>query len=151
MSENSLDKSDSLNLIRLCRLCKTNKLVVQFSNRVDKRDGKFYRNSRCRSCENEVTKKNRLKNIEKYRECHRNSQRRQNLKKLMISPSDYASMVEAQGNVCALCGNVETAKKNGRIIVLSVDHDHSTGQVRELLCSRCNILRLGADYLDKHA
>ena len=47
-------------------------------------------------------------------------------------------MVEKQNGVCAICGNPETATSHGTIRRLSVDHDHETGEVRGLLCSKCN-------------
>ncbi|MBW1743926.1 MAG: endonuclease VII domain-containing protein [Deltaproteobacteria bacterium] len=47
-------------------------------------------------------------------------------------------MEERQGGVCAICGDPETNQRNGRTIRLSIDHDHETGQVRGLLCVRCN-------------
>lgn len=42
-------------------------------------------------------------------------------------------MWEGQGGVCAIC---KGTNKSG--IALSVDHDHKTGEVRELLCGNCN-------------
>ncbi len=42
-----------------------------------------------------------------------------------------------QGGVCAVCGNSPNmSKKRGG---LHVDHDHSTGKVRGLLCESCNV------------
>ncbi len=52
-----------------------------------------------------------------------------------ISAHEYERRAEAQGNVCAICGNAQTA---GRYKYLSVDHDHETGAVRGLLCLSCN-------------
>ena len=46
---------------------------------------------------------------------------------------DYERLLKAQGGVCAICGKINN---NGR--ELAVDHDHSTGKVRELLCTNCN-------------
>ena len=47
-------------------------------------------------------------------------------------------MKKAQGGKCAICREKETRKRRGRIARLSVDHDHSTGDIRGLLCTRCN-------------
>jgi hypothetical protein len=52
-----------------------------------------------------------------------------------LTLDDYDSMLERQGNVCAIC---QQANKNGKR--LSVDHDHVTGNVRQLLCSHCNFV-----------
>ena len=53
-------------------------------------------------------------------------------KQLGVTDADYARMLEAQGGGCAICG---TPPKSRR---LHVDHDHKTGNVRGLLCYRCN-------------
>jgi hypothetical protein len=57
-----------------------------------------------------------------------------------IDAEKYHQMHDAQGGVCAICGRPETAidKKNGRTRRLAIDHDHATGKVRGLLCTRCN-------------
>lgn len=47
-----------------------------------------------------------------------------------ISLEDYARMVDAQNHSCAICGKV-TEK-------LFVDHCHSSGVIRGLLCINCN-------------
>lgn len=46
----------------------------------------------------------------------------------------YDLMFEAQGGMCAICGGVNASGKR-----LAVDHDHVTGEIRSLLCSRCNL------------
>lgn len=87
-----------------------------------------------------------------------------------ITHAEYQSMLEAQNGNCAICGKPEKAKIPGRKTVdgktgvrdLSLDHDHVTGAVRELLCNACNhvlgevqdnpaILRAAADYLERHS
>lgn len=46
---------------------------------------------------------------------------------------EYDTMLAAQGGVCALCGRNDNGGK-----AFAVDHDHSTGRVRGLLCDLCN-------------
>lgn len=56
--------------------------------------------------------------------------------KFNLSLEKYAAMVVQQNGGCAICGTLE--EKAGRFGVFDVDHDHETGIVRGLLCSRCN-------------
>jgi CRISPR/Cas system-associated protein Cas10 (large subunit of type III CRISPR-Cas system) len=44
----------------------------------------------------------------------------------------YNELLVKQNNKCAICGNEQDGK------ALNVDHDHTTGKVRGLLCSTCN-------------
>jgi len=62
-------------------------------------------------------------------------------KKYGITLEDYNKMLESQNNVCMICGKNETHKHNisSKYVDLAVDHDHSTGKVRGLLCTYCNV------------
>lgn len=53
-----------------------------------------------------------------------------------ISLKEYEEIYIRQNGVCAICYHPEPIK--GRIF-LAVDHDHKTGRVRGLLCSKCNM------------
>jgi len=53
--------------------------------------------------------------------------------KFGITLDEYKSKEKSQNGLCAICGEPEPLG-----IRLSVDHDHETNQVRDLLCSRCN-------------
>jgi hypothetical protein len=74
--------------------------------------------------------------------------------------SDFCDMYEKQNGQCAICGADVLRSGKNRSEVANVDHDHATGKVRSLLCSNCNkmlgcgreskILRLGAEYLNRH-
>lgn len=56
-----------------------------------------------------------------------------------VSLQVYDRLAETQQHRCAICGQKETVRnRNGQVSTLSVDHNHSTGQVRDLLCRRCN-------------
>lgn len=87
-----------------------------------------------------------------------------------LSFTEYAEMYAKQGGVCAICKKPETHRVPGRktansatgVRDMSVDHDHKTGAVRELLCNSCNhllgaakdnpdVLLAAAEYLKRHA
>ena len=51
-----------------------------------------------------------------------------------MTPAMYWAIFEYQGGVCYACG--QPSPVPGRR--LSVDHNHVTGLIRGLLCSRCN-------------
>lgn len=51
-----------------------------------------------------------------------------------ISLDAYNTLVESQNGLCAICKK----KPDGARSSLQVDHDHETGRVRGLLCSKCN-------------
>jgi hypothetical protein len=55
-----------------------------------------------------------------------------------LSAARYERMLTRQGGVCAICGHGEKCIRNGKAQSLAVDHDHETGKVRGLLCSKCN-------------
>lgn len=50
-----------------------------------------------------------------------------------LADGDYGRMYLHQGRRCAICRRATGASRR-----LSVDHDHSTGLVRGLLCRPCN-------------
>ena len=49
-----------------------------------------------------------------------------------LTAEQYDDLLKRQGGKCAICRNKPKSKR------LAVDHDHGTGAVRGLLCSRCN-------------
>ena len=51
----------------------------------------------------------------------------------MDSLDNYKTLIEAHGNVCGICGEAEMDNPS-----LSIDHCHTTGKIRGLLCTRCN-------------
>lgn len=64
---------------------------------------------------------------------------RNNWAKYGLSREKYDAMVATSGGVCSICHGPEPRlRKNGLPKSLSVDHCHDTGEVRGLLCSRCN-------------
>jgi Recombination endonuclease VII len=80
-----------------------------------------------------------------------------------ITPEQHTLAVAHQRNLCAICGSPSTTieKKTGKPKALAVDHCHTSGKNRELLCSSCNValgnmnddparLRAAADYIERH-
>lgn len=80
-----------------------------------------------------------------------------------LSRGQYDGLVKKQDNRCALCGQREIRKnyRTGKTFGLSVDHNHDTGKMRELLCRDCNLglgmfsdsiqlLSKAVKYLKKH-
>jgi len=57
-----------------------------------------------------------------------------------ITIKEYKALLDNQNGLCAICLEEEKHKdkRTGKIRSLAVDHDHTTGRVRGLLCSRCN-------------
>lgn len=60
-------------------------------------------------------------------------------RKFGITLLQYEELLELQNGVCAIC-----QQPDGMGWSLAVDHDHTTGQVRGLLCGRCNYRLLGS-------
>lgn len=60
-----------------------------------------------------------------------------NLTKYGLTPEMYEQLLKDQKNSCAICG-AESALRGGKKYNLFVDHCHSTGKVRGLLCHTCN-------------
>lgn len=58
-----------------------------------------------------------------------------------LSVAEYEAMYKEQSGLCKLCGSPPAAAVGGKhtpSMVLHVDHDHTTGTVRGLLCRSCN-------------
>ena len=91
----------------------------------------------CRPCRAEHRRQWRKDNLEKSRDqIYASSIRR----RFGITLDEYGQMHDLQAGRCAICGSPESAtNKDGTSRRLQIDHDHATGQIRELLCSGCNI------------
>jgi len=89
-------------------------------------------------------------NKDKYRD-------RTMFRKYGITLEQFDALREKQNYCCALCNARESENKQG----LVVDHCHTSGDVRELLCTTCNVglgmfkdnpklLLKAVDYIRKH-
>ncbi len=97
-----------------------------------------------------------------YREKELATYRDNQLKKRYSIDNDiYNLMFCNQNGLCAICKQPETAMRNGYLLKMSVDHDHTTGAIRCLLCHKCNrglgllqdstdLLKVAISYLEEH-
>jgi hypothetical protein len=92
----------------------------------------------------------------------------------IVTVADYLRLLEEQNSRCAICKTEHPSGYDRRYTIqlpgdrgglrrrFAIDHDHETGQVRGLLCSKCNsgigylkdsrqLLLKAAIYLDDHA
>jgi hypothetical protein len=80
------------------------------------------------------TKKYYKNNTEKAKEISRQRYLKRNYG---ITIGQFESMFTAQKGVCAICGRSPKTRR------LNIDHDHTSGKVRGLLCWFCNKKRIG--------
>jgi Recombination endonuclease VII len=95
-----------------------------------------YRGCRCEPCAARRaygTHKQR-----EYRQRNPLQTKKNNLSVYGLSYEDWQLMVTAQDNKCAACSKPELGHNQHGLMALAVDHDHTTGKVRALLCHRCN-------------
>lgn len=71
-------------------------------------------------------------NIDRYETAGRNIEYK---KRYGINLEEYNTMFDEQKGCCAICKEHQT-ETNKRLVV---DHDHITGEVRMLLCNKCNV------------
>jgi hypothetical protein len=89
--------------------------------------------------EDERTFNNRRASV--YRSLRKEGYKSNNMKsKYGISLEMYNEMLEQQSGVCKICGKEESANTRGSKEKrgLAIDHCHTTGMVRGLLCTNCN-------------
>ena len=120
------------NLLVTCTACNKSLPDSEFYRAVSKKSSRNPgRKSHCKSC----VKKQRndyYKTPEGYRKKIEKSWRD---KGMSITLDEYNVLLDSQKGVCAICGS--DRNKNGT--ALCVDHCHTTGVVRGLLCHNCNV------------
>jgi hypothetical protein len=115
--------------VKTCARCGETKTVDCFHKNKKRVDGSQMYQSQCRICQATRTRERRDENKAKYLyDC-----RKAKLKKYGLTPEQYDAMHEAQEGLCAICSNYQVGVNS-----LSVDHCHTTGSVRSLLCMKCN-------------
>lgn len=114
-----------------CSWCKQDIDINLFSNFKASKDGK---QSRCKACAKSTKKQWDIENAEYIIEKGRWDGKRT---AYGITKDEYFRMVELQDNKCKICGLSGELNKHGH---LYVDHCHTQGVIRGLLCKECNIL-----------
>lgn len=110
---------------KICCGCKKERSLRKFYKDKNRKDG---RNYYCIDC-------SKLYNQRPYvkKRCRDAEYKRQLRKKYNMSLADYDQMLEFQNGVCVTCGKINKGGKR-----LAVDHNHKTGEIRGLLCQKCN-------------
>jgi hypothetical protein len=115
-------------MLKTCTRCSSVKEENEFTKCTITSSG--YR-SYCKSCNNEYYAKRRIEKYDQVREYERKFHKQRRLKHTYgITEDELNLLYKKQGNKCAIC-NTNTK--------LVIDHCHTTGLVRGLLCSPCNI------------
>jgi hypothetical protein len=110
--------------VKVCKDCGQEKPLADFY-----KSGKYFQ-PRCKPCHSKKTIA-WMKANPKSRDATTRKVRLK--KKYGLTVEAYEAMEAAQGGKCFLCGNEHKRRK------LNVDHCHTTGRVRGLLCDKCNL------------
>ena len=114
--------------MKTCGTCKEYLPTNSFHKQSKSVDGLQHN---CKKCSAARTSKHKKENINIYRPKYREAK----LKEIGFTSELFDEMLEAQGNVCALCGS---DKPGGRWNRFFADHNHNTGKARGVLCFQCN-------------
>lgn len=127
---------------KVCKRCGEEKSVDEFYKNYKSKSGVQYYTSYCKSCGSEKHKERwSSMSIEDRRKwnAHQNSKKEYHKNyrlnsKYGLTLEQFDQMYEDQQGKCAICSvDVPTNK-------ICVDHNHTTGQVRQLLCHNCNVI-----------
>lgn len=114
--------------LKVCSKCKEEKSLNNFFNDKRRKDLLSYH---CKACHKQERAEDRMKNPEKWK---RLRHKYLLTEKFNITVDKYNQMFDEQTGRCAICGKHQSELKKR----LFVDHDHTTGEVRSLLCFKCN-------------
>ena len=91
--------------------------------------------ARCKPCKAAAAKQwrgaNKHKAAERYWSNPAGERERHLVRKYGVTLERYREMLEQQGGACAICRKTQQR-------AFDVDHCHTTGRVRGLLCTNCN-------------
>lgn len=120
--------------MKRCSICGTDypATLAYFSTNRRRADGM---QGICRRCHNEATQVWKKDHPARCQEINKKSQLKKVLRKLGMTEDDFDALLRKQDNKCAIC---KSAPPQGRTTRFHIDHNHSTGLHRGLLCSDCN-------------
>ena len=121
----------SADATKVCRVCRENKKIIDFTRDQLRADGTA---NLCKKCAAASMLNWRRKNPDKALEKDRRGHLR---RQYGLTQEAMSHMRRAQNNKCAICSSLLMDNK-GRQIGIVIDHDHKSGAIRGLLCSRCN-------------
>ncbi len=105
-----------------CTLCNVLSDESYFYSSTLNKDGLT---GRCKAC--------RVLCVQNWRKKHPHKDRDNKMKRLYgLTPENYAALSTLQNNECAICHTTTPG-------FLLVDHCHTSGKIRGLLCNNCNI------------
>jgi len=104
-----------------CKKCSDN---LPLNNFYFNKNGKYKRQNVCKKC----------MNIYDYK-----TDKNSKLKRAYgITLDEYEELLSKQDSKCAICGIDNNGKYRNKPRAFAVDHCHTTGKIRGLLCSDCN-------------
>lgn len=120
---------DYLTAGKVCTGCKIERPLSEYHKQTGTKDG---RRHRCKFCFNEYLRRYKSANGGRARERTRAHYVR---RKYGLTEGEYLALLESHNFKCAICGRPEKDCMYSR---LYVDHEHTTGSIRGLLCNSCN-------------
>jgi len=151
LSEFHKKKANKDGLQNACKICRIVENNYQYSKNKPKRliwQKDYYKNNT----------ENVLDYGKNWRKCNKNNTENYDLiKKYGMTSAQKTKMIISQNNCCAICKLEFKDKRHTH-----VDHCHTTGKIRSILCHGCNtgigllkespkILKSAIMYLNKHA
>lgn len=121
-----------------CHRCRRSRKIEDFNRCRSRNDG---RSATCRECWAEYQAERTLRD------------------KFGLTRAQFDELLASQGGGCAICGTKNGMVRRGKELRLVVDHCHTTGRVRGILCNSCNnglgrfkddpkLLRRAAEYIE---
>lgn len=142
---------------RVCRECRVESVIESFPEYVSSKNGKKYRRHYCVNCARDTYRSRDAVRGRRVRVFNPEQQKdRRLMKQYAVSLLEFREMLASQQWKCSICQMEFEAERDA-----CVDHSHSTGAVRGLLCNFCNtgiglfrenavFLASAIEYIKKH-